>query len=248
MRHLIFHILPVDTAAGRACWRWHLRQVHRHADLFDGRRVFAVATGLGLAPPDEVAALLPPRSTVLTAPNHPHLGETYTLPLLLARAFSVARGDAVMYAHAKGVTRVGHEWEAATRWWSLAMYRWLTDPAAVGLLDRFPTVGWLKHEGPVATFPDWSRWHYSGTFWWCRAAPLFTRDWWGVPPVRFGAEAYLSRLFPTERAAARVVLPNHLHQTPQGHGRLYTEPFWREQLGVPQGPDADSYDGSPHGS
>ena len=245
MRHLIYHIYPLDTSAGRRCWQWHLRQVNRYADRFDGQRLFAVVGGPGLAPAADVVPLLPPRSTLLALPNHTELGETYTLPLLLGRTYTVDPADTVFFAHAKGVTRVDHPWEATTRWWSLAMYRYLLDGrAATDLLERAPAVGWLKHEGRPTTFPEWSRWHYAGTFWWCRAAALFGRDWWSVLPVRFGAEAYLSRFFPTEQAASAFTLPGHLALTPQGWGRIYFEDFWR-QIGIPVGPDADSYDASP---
>ena len=244
MRHLIYHVYPVDTPAGRRCWQWHLRQVCHCAHRFDGQKLFAVVTGPGLVPPAEVGPYLPPGSIVVSPPNHPQLGEAYTLPLLLGRSFTVDPADTVFFAHAKGITRVGHEWEAPTRWWSLSMYRYLFSQAALDLLERVPAVGWLKHEGTAPAFPEWARWHYSGTFWWCRAAAVFGRDWWSVMPVRFGAEAYLTRFFPTEQAAAKYTMPAHMALTPQGWGTIYHEEFWR-QVGIPTGPDADSYDGSP---
>ena len=244
MRHLIYHIYPLDTPAGRSCWQWHLRQLNRYADVFDGQRLFAVVTGPGLAATDEVAPFLPSRAQVLSPPNHRQLGEAYTLPLLLGRAFTVAPEDTVFFAHAKGVTRVDDPYEPPTRWWSLSMYRWLLSQPALDALERFPTVGWLKHEGPVATFPAFSQWHFAGTFWWVRAARLFPRDWWTVFPERFGAEAYLSRFFTTQQAASLYTLPGQQHTNAQGIGRIYLEEFWK-QIGLPQGPDAESYRGSP---
>ena len=110
------------------------------------------------------------------SPNHPELREVYTLPLLLARAFTLAPEDTVMYAHGKGVSWIGHEFETPTRWWSLAMYRYLFSAPAMNAATQFPVTGWLKFEGPPpGYFPAWSKWHYVGTFFWFRAVEIYRR-------------------------------------------------------------------------
>ena len=244
MRHLIFHLTPIASPAARACWAWHLRQLNHYADVFDGQRLFAVAAGPGLLPAEEVASLLPPRSQVISLPNHPELREAYTLPMLLARAFSVAPDDLVFYAHSKGTSWVGTELETTTRWWSLAMYRWLTSGPAIDQLQQFPTVGWLKFQGQTSMFPAWSKWHYPGTFWWFRAAHVFGRDWWSVFPGRYGAEAYLGTFFEDAAAASLYNIPAGSYFTANGLAAPYTRELWA-QIPALTGPDAESYDGSP---
>jgi hypothetical protein len=248
MRHLIVHITPSDHPLIGRCWRWHLRQLNHYAPIFDGQRIFAVAMGPGLAPPEFVAQFLPPRSQILAVPNSESIRETYSLPLLLARAFTVASGDAVFYAHSKGTSWVGTRGEATTRWWSLAMYRWLLSPAAMNLLSTHPVVGWRKHEGrvlvPLSPFPDFCTWHYSGTFWWFNAQAVYTQPWWVIEPTRFGAEAYLSKIFRTESAACHHSFPAKQRLDPVAGDAIYTMPFWKS-MGIPAGADAESYDGSP---
>jgi hypothetical protein len=245
VRHLIFHITPGETLPQQSCWKWHLRQLNHYAHLFDGQRIFAVVSGPGLLPADEVAPFLPERSRIISLPNHPQLRESYTLPLLLAHAYTVAPQDTVFYAHSQGITWMGREFESTKRWWSLAMYRWLFSQPALDASMQFPVVGWLKFEGRVIHFPPTSLWHYVGVFHWFRAAEVYMRPWWVVPPHRYGAEAYQSMLFKSEQAAAPFRVTPETNFVPGTDlSKIYTHEFWKE-FGIPEGPDAESYDGSP---
>jgi hypothetical protein len=241
MNHLLFHIWPKDTPAGQKCLRWHLRQLEKYLHLFDGQLAFAILTGDGLAPPDTVQKLLPRRAHIITRPNDPAFGEACTLPMLLAKTFSLAPEDSLFYAHTKGMSHLGTSVESPTRWWSLAMYEYLLATDARTLLAQHPFVGWLKYEGPHGMFPPWSTWHFAGNFWWARAAHLYRRAWWNVHPTPMGAEAFPSSLAGTEQAAARHTYPWNLLQRPDGLGVMYFVEFWRE-FGIPMGRDADSYD------
>lgn len=125
------------------------------------------------------------------------------------------------------------------------MYRFLlTEPVLANSLN-FPIVGWLKYEGPApGYFPAWSKWHYVGTFFWFRAADVFNRAWWYITPARYGAEAYPSSLFESKHAAAGFTVNPQQHFLPSGVAQIYTMDFWTA-IGIPQGPDGESYDGSP---
>ncbi|HVT81916.1 MAG TPA: hypothetical protein VHM90_14815 [Phycisphaerae bacterium] len=220
---------------------WHLRQLQKHSHVFDGQWIFAIVTGPGLTSPDAVRPLLPPQAQVITRPNDPQLGETCTLPLLLAKAFTLQPDDAVFYAHAKGLSQLGRQSESPTRWWTLAMYRWLLGDEATAMLRDKPFVGWLKFQGSHYPLPWWSTWHYAGNFWWFRAADIYRKAWQQVHPSRFGAEAYPSSLATTEQAGSLHTLPKTKLITPGGLPRMYFFDFWQE-FGIPMGPDADSYD------
>jgi hypothetical protein len=240
MRHLLFHIYPLETPGGQKCLQWHLKQLQKSVALFDGQLIFAIVTGEGLLPPESVAKLLPSRAQILVRPNDPNFGESCTLPMLLAKAFTLEPSDVLFYAHSKGVTHVNKAQEAPTRWWSLSMYRWLFSEEALAKLATHSCAGWLKFDGPHDCFPPWSKWHYSGNFWWFRAADLYRQAWWLVPPTRFGAEAYPSTWASTEMAASLHSFPWRVLTRDDGLSHLYYRDFW-EKLGIPQGPDADSY-------
>ena len=195
---------------------------------------------------EQIAPLLPARSQILAVPNHPELREVYTFPLLLAKTFTLSPDDQIFYAHGKGVSWAGREHETGIRWWSLAMYRWLLGIEGLDASRKAAVVGWLKYEGrvPYADFPAWSLWHYVGTFFWFRAADVYRRPWWAIQPMRYGAEAYLSGLFESQHAMSKYRITPDQHFGPGGTAHIYLRPFW-EKIGIPTGPDAESYEGSP---
>ena len=241
MRHLLFHIWPLDTLAGRNCLKWHLRQLQKRAEAFDGQWIFAVVTGPGLVPVEEVVKLLPPHAQVIVRPNDANFGESCTLPMLLAKAFTLAEADTIFYAHTKGITHLGTVSEAPTRYWALGQYRWLLSEEALLLSQKHPFVGWLKYEGQHSMFPPCSTWHFGGNFWWFRPAEIYRLAWWIVFPTRFGAEAYPSTLVSTEKAACRHSFSGHTLVRPDGQGHMYFLDFWK-RFGIPMGPDATSYE------
>jgi len=200
-----------------------------------------------MLPPEQVAPFLPERSQILSMPNHPQLRESYTLPLLLARAYTLAPDDTVFFAHGQGITWMGTDFEVTKRWWCLAMYRYLLSQPAMDASLVYPVVGWLKYEGHVPAnlpFVPQSAWHYVGVCHWFRAREVYLRPWWIVPPQRYGAEAYQSLLFRSEQASSLLKITPAEHFEPNGVAKIYYRHFW-EKIGIPAGPDADSYDGSP---
>lgn len=102
MRHLIFHLTPLNTPAAQRCWRWHLRQINHYAHVFDGKLIFAINTGAEFTSVDEIVPLLPARSDVIPVPNHVELREVFTFPLLLAKVFTLSPQDQVFMRMAKG--------------------------------------------------------------------------------------------------------------------------------------------------
>jgi len=231
VQSLIFHLTPLSGPA-ESCWRWHLRLLNKYADVFDGQRIFAIATGSGMIPESVVLPLLPPRSRAYTVPNNPNTRETESLPMLLEKARSESPGDMVFYAHSKGLYWVSTPMEAPTRWWSLAMYRWLLGTPH----EVKKCLGWRRHDGTVTTFPDFSRWHYQGTFFWFNAKELYACNWRQVDKSRYGTEAYLSRFFGREDAACHHCFAGGGY----GIDPVYSHDFWK-RFGIPEGAEADGY-------
>lgn len=215
--HLIYHVYP---ARSNELWRANLAQLTRRWDVFDGRRIVAVATGPSTHTVDEVARELGEsrHCELLESTNDPRLREVATFPLLLSRVYTT-ESDAVFYAHTKGNTNPGvgtggfgregsHE---GIRRWRNAMYAHLLDDVArikTELRDH-PAVGacqatWSARAGtPYPSRLRWGNWMFCGTFFWFRADAVFTNpDWRKIPDDRYGAEAWLSGLFPMEACAS----------------------------------------------
>src|SRR5690606_265454 len=115
----------VTPIAGNDVWRRNVQQLLPRMDLFNGRRVIAIATGDGLASPDEVVrAFAGFEVEFLTRPNSRVLRENVTFMALLERVANPDPAEATFYAHAKGVTRPD---ELGPELWRNAMYHELLD-------------------------------------------------------------------------------------------------------------------------
>lgn len=204
VRHLAYHVMP---AAGSFVWKLGIDQLRSRWPLFTGKKVVAVVTGPGLDPPEAVRDYLPADAELVTAPNSPQLREVATWSLLWDRLLpEIGATDAILYAHAKAVTRpldpgnMTHVW--ASLLYSVCLDHW---PAVRGLLRRYPIVGAAKKIGRA--FPGLaSAWHYSGTFFWLRAGEFRRRlARHPMPMHRYGVEAWPGIAYRTEEAG-RLVL------------------------------------------
>lgn len=203
-RHLLYHLLPVN---GNGVWQWNLDQLKTRIELFDGRRVIAVATGMvgggTLDTPDAVREYLGDmHCEIVEVPNDPRLREVASWPLLWRRVADLAdTDDVVFYGHAKGVTRPWNPGVTVHTWTRLAY---------ASLLDYWPIVARTLGAHPLAgSFLKVGRgfrgsrsiFHYSGSFFWGRLRDLFHGDrlaevdqnWWGT-------ESWPGRHFTPEQA------------------------------------------------
>jgi hypothetical protein len=248
VRHLIYHVCALEGNEG---WRANLRQLRRRQEVFNGRRVVAIARGPGLLAPEVVREELPEGCEILELPNCPVLREVATfLPLLL----SVETQDpesAVFYAHTKGNSTAGNR-RGAT-YWRNAMYAALLDAQhPVGVpgerrlgwaecmeaLRECPAVGCHKMVWPVgapAPYPSGlshGRWMFAGTFFWFRGDAVFGDPRWRrIPMDRYGAEAWLAGLFgPEEVRSVYQLWPETQYPTPSPYDpALYPEPIEDEE-------------------
>jgi hypothetical protein len=199
VRHLLFHLWPVR---GSDAWRWHLEQLRARKHLFNGRRICAVVTDGSSEPASLVRDLAGDVfDEFLESPNDPARREVATFEALFLRVQSTAPGEAILWAHSKGVGRNKHP---TVRRWTEALYATYCDhwPFVQGLLRQFPVVGAFKKLG--CGF-EWgqsaSTWHYSGSWCWYRSADLFRKpDWRKIDQFWGGIEPYPSLHFPAEEA------------------------------------------------
>lgn len=173
VRHLIYHLAPLGPS-----WRWHLAELLPRLGLFNGARVMTVATGEGCADPGEVSALLAGHDVrVHHVRNDPQLREMTGYPLLLRElARYRGRGDAHLYAHAKGASsEVQFD---GVREWSRTMLTVLLDywPVVQRALVGHSVVGIYRRRIPLIGHPCCG-WHYSGSWRWARNRDWFARPW-----------------------------------------------------------------------
>jgi hypothetical protein len=209
-RHLLYHITPFAT---NDIWFRNVRQLLKRIDLFNGRRVIAVATGEGLASPEEVRAAFGRHEIeLLPYPNSRELRENATFLQLLERVKSIDPTEATFYAHAKGVAKdvLCSGDPLGSRYWRNAMYHELLDDwgRIAELLEEYPVVGTHRRHHPEqpTIYPDGqssSDWHFAGTFFWFRNRDVFAterwRDVWQL--TGWGAEAWPGRMFAFDQSA-----------------------------------------------
>ncbi len=209
-RHLLYHITPFAT---NDIWLRNVRQLLKRIDLFNGRRVIAVATGPDLVSPPEVRAAFGTHEVeLLTRPNSRELRENATFLPLLECVADPDPAAATFYAHAKGVAKdvlcLGDP--LGSRYWRNAMYHELLDDweRIAELLVDHAVVGTHRrqHLEQPRIYPDGqseSTWHFAGTFFWFRNFDAFStskwRDVW--QPTGWGAEAWPGRMFDFDQSA-----------------------------------------------
>ncbi len=186
-RHLLYHIYPVRGPV----WRLGVEQLRLRWPLFTGRKIVAVTTGAGLDPPQAVQDALPADAELLVVPNAPSLREVATWePMWESVLATAGGGDAVFYAHAKGVTRPFDPGNSC-HWWSSLMYSVCLDhwPLVQSVLADYPIAGPFKKVGRGFTGSR-SEWHYSGTFFWAKAGDFRGRRWRDIERTWFGNESW----------------------------------------------------------
>jgi hypothetical protein len=203
-RHLLYYVYPVS---GNSIWQCNVDQLLDRIDLFNGRRVVAVARQDGVVhhkperngqrPPHTVD---PPQMVrdrmaghgieFVEIANDGNLGEVAAFDPLWSRvADFTGRGDVTFYGHAKGVTRPVNPGVSVHPWASL-LYAANLDywPVVADQLARHPITGAMKTLGAARHYSG--GWHYSGTFFWFRNRDVFARNWRRIDRVYGGIESW----------------------------------------------------------
>ncbi len=209
-RNLLYHVTPFTS---NDIWLRNIRQLLKRLDLFNGRRVIAVATGDGLALPEVVKAAFGTHQVeILPHPNSRELRENATFLKLLEQVASTDPIEATFYAHAKGVAKdvLCSGDPLGSRYWRNAMYHELLDDwnRIAELLEEYPVVGSHRRHHPEQPqiYPDGqssSEWHFAGTFFWFRNRDVFATNRWREvwQPTGWGAEAWVGRMFLFDQSA-----------------------------------------------
>ena len=228
--NLIYHVYP---DADNDVWLRNVQQLRRRLGVFNGRKLMAIATGPGLACPDQVrAAVAWPDVEYLPVPNDPEIGEVASFSKLLASVRSKDPREASFYAHTKGASNRRHDPKAIETWRDMMYAHLLGDLDRVKeSLRRFACVGCLKKVHPyVCAFPSqvpWAHWHFCGTFFWFRHDRVFSDARWSCVPYDYwGAEMWLGGFLDASEGCS-------LYQ-PQSETDMswtaYDPEFWGQEL------------------
>lgn len=202
-RDLIYHVCPLR---GNDIWRLNIEQLLARIDVFNGRRVIAIATcdDEKLHPAEEAMRMFRGHSVqFIKVANDRNLRETASFRPLLDAVETLNPNVVCFYAHTKGNSTVASV-EGAT-YWRNVMYHKLLDEwqyRMSDLAEGHAAVGthllsWPK--GVRSPYPSrlmHGQWMFAGTFFWFRSQRVFSHDQWHiVPRDRYGTEAYLSGIF-----------------------------------------------------
>lgn len=202
--NLIYHVHP---DASNDAWLCNIRELKKRLSIFNGRKIVAIATGPGLTDAEQVERAIDwPDIEYLPIPNDPEIGQTASFAALLTAVRSRDPHEATFYGHTKGTANTCRD-ARAIAYWRDAMYAsLLNDPGMVThALQHFAVVGTFKkvHRGG-AIFPSqlcWSRWHFSGTYFWFRHDRIFGDFRWPfIPHDYYGVEAWLGGFLAPEEA------------------------------------------------
>ncbi len=199
VRNLLFHVYPT---AGNL-WRRNVEQILNRIDLFNGRRIVAIATDHTTASPEQVKAALKGNvDEILTVPNDPTRREVATFLPLFSSVKSTHPSHVTFFCHSKGVTSM-RQGSHAVKLWTDIMYSACLDywPYVEKILDSYPVAGafkkigrgWPAHESN-------SEWHFSGSFYWFRNRDVFNTDWQRIDQFWSGIEPWPSIHFRREQA------------------------------------------------
>ena len=191
MNHLMMHIYP--RVGGT--WRDAVAEIRSRRSLFEGRRVAGVALGEGLESRESVRDTLGDLfDSVTFVDNDPGLREVATFPLLITSLRGVAGN--VFYCHTKGST---HPAESICQEWRRLMFSVCLDyPALIDCSLRSHAIaGPCRRVGDMLSVP----WHFSGAFYWLRAAAAWARNWGHIHQVWYGVESWPAVQFSIEESA-----------------------------------------------
>jgi hypothetical protein len=198
VRHLTFHVWPV---AGFGAWQWNCDRLMEHADLFNGRRIVAIATSKETDSADSVKDYLQDfTDEFIVIKNDNRLREVATwVPMLKKLEEYRSESDVTFSCHAKSVRhRIVPGVEGSTLFdWTSAMYETCLQWGAVlPLLEEFATVGSFRRlQSHMTGRGGFGPWHYSGSFYWWRNRDAFRRNWRYTPNQFFGTEAWPGIMF-----------------------------------------------------
>lgn len=217
MKHLLCHLWPKREPG---TWRKTIDELISRWDLFDGKKVIAVASCDKSHTADDVQKLLPKDAIVLQFTNNPNLREVVTfVPLLEQVQFDI--GGTIFYCHGKAST---HDYRNVTShaWADLMWHVMLDHPGLVQCaLENHAIAGCFRRRQRFG-LTDGYHWHFSGSFFWARCRDIFAKPGWReIDLIWYGNESWPGLHFSLEESVCLFL--DHC-------GDLYSRSYWRSTV------------------
>lgn len=221
VRNLIYHVYPLR---GSDVWRWNVDMILERIDLFNGRRVVAIAVGDETESAEAVKDRFGSEVVeYMVFKNNKHAGEMSSFVPLLAQVESDDPNQVTFRAHAKCVVRCGKEKSPHFRDWVEMLYRTSLEdwPLVQQHLESAAMTGSCRKFGQFNKRKLANRPTYSGTFYWFRNCFVYSRDWQVVDTPRWGCESWPGKMFAKDETRC-ICLDNT--------GSMYSQAYWESTV------------------
>lgn len=226
--HLIYYICPFESM--RKDWENNIDVLLSYIKAFNGRKLITIAQGHGISKSQEVIKKFSGhRCEFEIIQNDPIYGEVFPFMTSMYKLETSDLNTYIFYAHAKGVSPkyINPNGTIQTiRIWRNLMYHFnLTNiDAILEKLKNNTAAGCFKEK---INYRSQVPWHYSGTFFWFKAANIFKHnDWNRIRVHRLGVERYLPDLIEWDDA---YCILDKKKSSPRSLYR-YTKELWLEVL------------------
>jgi hypothetical protein len=172
--HLVYHCWP--TRKRMQLLEWHVEQLHKYVDVFNGRRLVTCALSDDTLTAAECRSLFGSKFDLSFVMNDSSPCESVSWRYQLSQLLESP--GAVFRAHAKGASyQPDSALATAAIDWSAAMYLTCLSnvPGVVDVLQRSPCAGPFVRRATLAEWGDMVPWHYSGSFYWLRLDSVRSR-------------------------------------------------------------------------
>ncbi len=221
VRNLIYHVYPLR---GSDVWRWNVDMILQRIDLFNGRRVVAIAVGDETESAEAVKDRFGSEVVeYMVFRNNKHAAEMSSFVSLLAQMESDDPNQVTFRAHAKCVMRCQQKQAPHLRDWVEMLYRTSLEdwPLIQKHLEAAAMTGSCRKFGQFNKRQPKNKPTYSGTFYWFRNCFVFSRDWQVVDSPRWGCESWPGKLFSKEETKC-ICLDNT--------GSMYSTTYWESTV------------------
>lgn len=183
-RSLYFHIWPANGDNNGELWRWHIQQIGKYRELFNGTVTIGLALGGdNVASHREVVRELDIDGLdyeLIHVENNPDTREYTTFQPFLNRIDTSDPNEITLISQSKGVThrQDTKRGKAVAKWCDLSWRLCCEHPEiVVSQLENYAITGPFRKTGGFDWAEDNYNWHYSGSFCWIRNSALAGRDY-----------------------------------------------------------------------
>ena len=228
-RSLIFHIYPKRGAEWN--WHWHLEQIRKHQDKFNGSIVIGVSVDNHTATIEDVQRAADGINVTqwIRADNTKALAETLTHVTMMKAVLTDDPNAIVFRFHTKGVTKTR---DAVEQRWAELLWEVNMDlPSVEDALASHLTCGAMRSMEPLVKAKP-GAFFFAGSAYWFRAKEAFERDWTHTDRSRWWVEYVPSHLFAKEESACLLYDLTESSVIRNDHFTKLIQPEWDQWKGA----------------